>query len=522
MIFKSVLAALALALVPLASVAAIVRSEPVRTDAGLVDGVRESGLSVFKGLPYAQAPVGDLRWRAPRPHPTWKGVRPARVFAPACMQTGVSMPGETPPKVSEDCLYLNIWTPQAKRGANLPVMVWIHGGGFTNGSAAMPLYWGDRLARRGVVVVSLAYRLGPFGFLAHPELTRESGRDSSGDWGLMDQIAALQWVQRNIQGFGGDPGRVTIAGQSAGATSVSLLMASPVARGLFQRAIAQSGGGFEPIALAPDYRLAHAEQTGVAYAASLGARSLAELRKLPAERLLQGQAMAVSHPVLERWVLPIWPYDAYVQGKVADAALLVGSNAEEARSLTDLKTVRAATYAQDIARAWGALPPPLFDGYPHATDAEAKDARAHFERDLRFGWDDWAWARLQAAKRARPVFYYRFNRSPPFPESSPYAGWGPSHFADLWYMSDHLDQDRFGWTAGDRRLAEAMAAYWTNFVKQGDPNGPGLAYWPAFTLAEPRVQQLDDPITTGPVVDRESLERFDAVYSQLRGAPFGR
>lgn len=519
MITRSWTAAVALAL---ALAAGVVHARPVRTEAGLVEGVSEDGLSVYKGVPFAAAPVGSLRWREPRPPVPWSGVRKAQNFAPACMQTGVSMPGETPPKVSEDCLYLNIWTPAHSPDARLPVMVWIHGGGFSNGSASMPLYWGDKLARRDVIVVTIAYRLGPLGFLAHPDLTRESGRDSSGDYGLMDQIEALKWVRRNISGFGGDRERVTIAGQSAGAISVSLLMASPQAHGLFQRAIAESGGGFEPVGLAPDYLLANAEKIGEAYAASLGVQSIAELRRLPADKLLSGRFDSVSHPVIDRYVLPVWPYAVFANGRQNDVPILIGSNAEEARSLINFAAVKAASYDEDIRKAWGPLPPTLYDGYPHATDAEASDARVHFERDLRFGWDIWAWARLQAETGRGRVFYYRFDQSPPFPKDSVYAGWGPSHFAELWYVFDHLDQEPWAWTPADRRLTDVMAAYWTNFAKAGDPNGPGLPTWPGFTAAKGRVLQLGDPIAVGGVVDLPSLKAFDAVYDQVRGVPFGR
>ena len=502
--------------------AGTVHARPVSTEAGFVEGLSEDGLSVYKGVPFAAAPIGPLRWREPRPPVPWSGVRKAQRFAPACMQTGVSMPGETPPKVSEDCLYLNIWTPARSPGARLPVMVWIHGGGFTNGSASMPLYWGDKLARRGVIVVTIAYRLGPLGFLAHPDLTRESGRDSSGDYGLMDQIAALKWVRRNISAFGGDPERVTIFGQSAGAISVSLLMASPQAKGLFERAIAESGGGFEPVGLAPDYLLTNAEKVGQAYAASLGAASITELRRLPAEKLLAGRFYSVSHPVIDRSVLPVWPYAVFAAGRQNDVPILIGSNAEEARSLVDPGAVKAASYDEDIRKAWGPLPPALYDGYPHTTDAEAGDARVHFERDLRFGWDIWAWARLQATTGRGKVFYYRFDQSPPFPKGSVYAGWGPSHFAELWYVFDHLDQEPWAWTPADRRLADAMATYWTNFAKTGDPNGPGLPAWPDFTTANGRVLQLGDRIVVDGVVDLPSLTAFDAVYDGVRGAPFGR
>ena len=226
--------------------------------------------------------------------------------------------------------------------------------------------------------------------------------------------------------------------------------------------------------------------------------------------------------MIDRYVLPVWPYAVFAAGRQNDVPILIGSNAEEARSLVDPGAVKAASYDEDIRKAWGPLPPALYDGYPHTTDAEAGDARVHFERDLRFGWDIWAWARLQATTGRGKVFYYRFDQSPPFPKGSVYAGWGPSHFAELWYVFDHLDQEPWAWTPADRRLADAMATYWTNFAKAGDPNGPGLPAWPDFTTANGRVLQLGDPIVVDGVVDLPSLTAFDAVYDGVRGAPFGR
>jgi para-nitrobenzyl esterase len=236
------------------------------------------------------------------------------------------MPGETPPTVSEDCLYLNVWTSAKTAHERLPVIVWIYGGGYVNGSASMPLYWGDHLANKGVIVVTIAYRLGPLGFLAHPELTLESPHHSSGNYGLMDQIAALEWIQRNIAAFGGDPKNVTIAGQSSGAISVSILMASPRAKGLFQRAIGESGGLFEPLQLAPKYLLTNAERDGEKHAHSLGAASLQELRRLPASQL-SGNSGDVSHPVIEPYVLPVSPYEAFTSARQNDVPLLIGSHA---------------------------------------------------------------------------------------------------------------------------------------------------------------------------------------------------
>jgi para-nitrobenzyl esterase len=500
-------------------VASFAVAQQVVTESGTISGVSESGLSIYKGVPFAAPPIGELRWRAPAPVTTWTGTRKADAFAPACIQEGVSMPGETPPKVSEDCLYLNIWTPAKSVKEHLPVIVWIYGGGYISGSASMPLYWGDQLAHKGVIVVTIGYRLGPLGFLAHPELTRESPHHSSGNYGLMDQIAALEWIQRNIAAFGGDPKNVTIAGQSSGSISVSILMASPLAKGLFQRAIGESGGLFEPVQLAPKFLLANAEQDGEKYATSLGAPSLAKLRRLPAAKLSDPHG-AISHPVIEPYVLPVTPYEAFTAGRQNDVPVLIGSNAEEARAMVDVTHVTAATFESDIARSLGALPPPLVAGYPHATDKEAQQAQLDLERDLRFGWDMWAWARLQAGTGKNPVYYYSFRQQPPFPVGSVYEGWGASHFAELWYVFDHLNQEPWHWTAADRRVAEEISNYWVNFARSGDPNGPGLPAWPAFTNTDAKVLYLGDPVTVGGVASINSLKLVDGVYASVRGAPF--
>jgi para-nitrobenzyl esterase len=500
---------------PLVSAGALVAS----TDSGRVQGKRMGPVAAYLGVPYAAPPVGDLRWRAPAPAASWQGVRDATRFQAACPQRGVSMPGEPVPVTGEDCLYLNVWKPVGT-AARKPVMVFIHGGGYTNGATALPLYGGESLARRGVVVVSVNYRLGALGFLAHPELSAESG-GSSGNYGLLDQVAALQWVQRNIANFGGDPGNVTVFGQSAGAMSVSLLMASPRAKGLFHRAIAQSGGVFEPLQLAPGYRLANAEKDGVAYAAALGASTLAGLRVLPAERLLVGSAGQVSHPVFDTDVLPYTPYEAYVAGRMAKVPVLMGANAQEAQSLVDVTNVRADNFAAELTRAWGPLPPRIAAAYVFTNDVEAKQARLDLERDLRFGWDMWAWARLQAASGTVPAYAYRFTHSPPFPTGSVRAGWGPSHYAELWYMFDHLDQEPWAWRKADRRLAHAMASYWVNFARTGNPNGVGLPYWPAFDARTQQVMGLGEKLAPMAHPDVPTLRAFDQTYDMVRGAPFG-
>jgi para-nitrobenzyl esterase len=512
-------------LVATASIAAVLApslssATIVAPPAGRVRGTNDGVVAEYRGIPYAVPPLGDLRWREPQPVKRWTGVRQANAFAPACMQTGTSMPGEAPPVTSEDCLYLNIWAPSHARRA--PVIVWIHGGGFMSGNASMPLYWGDQLARRGAIVVTFGYRLGPLGFLAYPGLTAESPRHTSGNYGLLDQIAALRWVKSNIAAFGGDPLRVTIAGQSAGAISVSLLMATPSAKDLFARAIAQSGGLFEPIQLAPGYKLDRAEQDGESYARSVGARSVADLRALTAATLLGGSAGSVSHPVIDHAVLPRSPYDAYVAGAQNDVPILVGSNSDEARSLVpDIAGIRAATFEEDITRVWGSLPPALLAAYPHGTDEQAVAARLGFERDLRFGWDMWAWARLQASRSTNPVYYYHFDAQPPFPANSVYSGWGPSHYAELWYMFDHLGQEPWAWTPSDRQLAQTMASYWVNFARNGTPEGPGLPAWPAYTMAKPAAQYLGRAVREGLPGHLETMKVFDGTYAAVRGRPFG-
>lgn len=493
-------------------------AEPiVVVEQGTLRGVDDGDVTVFRGVPFASPPVGDLRWREPRPAQPWSGVRQADRFAPACMQTGASMPGEPPPSMSEDCLYLNVWVPDtAETPGPLPVMVWIHGGGFSNGAASFRLYDGTNLARRGVIVVSIAYRVGPFGFLAHSDLTAESPHGTSGNYGLMDQVAALRWIQDNIGAFGGDPGRVTLFGQSAGAISIAALMASPLTQGLFHGAIGQSGGLFVPIQLAPDWFLENAEQQGERYLKSIGAESVAVARGYDAEALLGGQAGSVSHPVIEPYLLPIPPYERFLAGEQAGVPLLVGSNADEARSLMDPTTVRAETFMSDITARWGSLPAALLEAYPYETDEEARRARLDFERELRFGWDVWIWARLHSQTSASSVYYYHFAHEPPFPAGTPYEGWGPSHFAELWYVFDQLGQEAWHWTPADRDLADIIATYWTNFAKSGNPNGDGVPSWPSFTADTESVLYLTAPVEAGPVPNLRGLRVFDAVYEQIR------
>ena len=462
---------------------------------------------------------------APQPAPTWNGVRRADKFGPICTQTGASVPGAPGESVSEDCLTLCIWRPANAREQKLPVMVWIPGGGFTQESASMPLYWGDALVTRGVVVVTINYRVGLLGFLAHPELSRESGHHSSGNYGLLDQIAALGWIKRNIAAFGGDAERVTIWGQSAGSMAVSLLMASPLARGLFQRAIGQSGGYFVPPAATRSPEglfLKGAEEQGVKLASELGAMSLEALRKLAAEQFLKEHNAGTMHPIIDGYVVPEEPYAAFTAGRQNDVPMLIGSNVDEARPLISGKDVKLATFAEDLGDDWGSkvvrsLAEEYLKIHPAKTDREARAARASFERDLRFGWDMWTWGRMQAKTGRSKVFSYYFAHLPPYPPGSPFADWGAGHWAELRYVFDHLSQEPWSWSDADRALANLMATYWTNFARNGDPNGDGVPVWPGFTTDSERMLHFNDRATVGGVPNLEWLRRLDLRYMELRG-----
>ena len=504
--------------------------QTVRVETGLVEGVPIGESTVYKSIPFAAPPVAELRWRPPQPATPWKGVRRTDKFGPICMSTGVSVPGAAIEAVSEDCLSLSIWTPVKSPQQKFPVMVWIPGGGFTQESASIPLYWGDSLARRGVIVVTVNYRVGMLGFLSHPELTRESPNHSSGNYGLLDQIAALKWIKRNIAAFGGDPSRVTIWGQSAGSMSVSLLLASPPACGLFQRAIGESGAYFVPPAAtysAKELFLKGAEQQGVRLASDLGAASLAALRKLPPEEFLKNGLAGTMHPIIDGYAVPEEPYSAFVAGRQNDVPTLIGSNSNEGNSMIAGVNVKLATFAQDIGNAFGGsvvvrdLAAEYLTYHPATTDQEARESRANFERDLRYGWDMWTWARLQATTGRTKVFSYYFAHSPPYPQGSPFAGWGAGHWAELNYVFDHLNQEPWAWSESDRALANLMTNYWTNFAKTGDPNGDGAPVWPNFTTEGERVLHFDASATVGGVSNLDQLRRLDLRYSGLRTAATG-
>jgi para-nitrobenzyl esterase len=428
------------------------------------------------------------------------------------MQRG-AYPEDAPPEpMSEDCLYLNVWVPATPAAGRLPVMVWIYGGGLLNGSGSTPLYAGDQLARKGVIVVTVNYRLGALGFLALPALSAESPQHVSGNYGLLDQLAALFWVHQNIAALGGDPGRVTVFGQSSGSISISELIASPMAKGLFQRAICESGGLFEPVELAEGFSLHGAEQEGESYVARLGAADLTTLRAKPAAELIA--ARFSPHAVIDGQLLPESPFDAYQEGRQNDIALLLGSNSDEGQLFLHDQPITAANMRHELA---GDFSGPLVFLAGPGTPTDDRDARsrfAAFEGDMRFGWDMWTWARLQAAAH-RTTYFYRFNRTPPYRAGDKYYGWGASHGMEMPYVFDHLGLQPLPWTDTDRRIAETISDYWTNFAKSGNPNAPGLPVWPPFTPTMQQAMLIGDDIAPS-VLPLDGLQRIDRTYRLAR------
>jgi para-nitrobenzyl esterase len=461
-----------------------------------------SGVSSFKGIPYAAAPVGPLRWRPPQPVAPWSGVRPSVVFGPNSIQ-GIVFDDidPRPAGISEDCLYLNIWTPAVGKSHPrmsdlLPVMVWIHGGGFAVGSGAEPRYDGANLAARGIVVVTLNHRLNALGFLAHPELTAESPHRASGNYGMLDIVAALKWVSRNIKAFGGDPARVTIAGESAGSMAVSALMASPLARGLFVRAIGESGALF-PSPSRPDVALADAEQAGLAFARKAGAPSLAALRSMPAQDILAASPGLGFRPIVDGYFLPRAPAEIFAAGDQNDVPLLAGWNKDEGFNFNLLQGNDGKPYVEVVRAIFGDRTDAALAFYPAgAPDVEQASARA-LGGDLVIIHGTWAWIEAQKKTGRSDIYRFRFDRAPLTPEgwfgSRSSADAGAFHAGEILYVFDNLHAFPWLTTPDDRRIADIASSYWLNFVKTGDPNGDALPDWPSYRSGEGSFMAIDVP-----------------------------
>jgi para-nitrobenzyl esterase len=487
--------------------------DPISTDAGLVSGTAGSSteVRVYKGVPYAAPPVGELRWRAPQPAPHREGVLKTDHFGPMCMQSQMGPgPFGAQSPASEDCLYLNIWTAAKSAKEKLPVMVWSHGGGYTMGSGDSPQFDGEALAKKGVILITYNYRLGVFGFFSHPELTKESGKNASGNYALMDLAAVLRWVQKNISNFGGDPSRVTIFGVSAGAGLVANLVGSPQATGLFHRAIAQSGS-WMGIRIGKPMTLAQAEAAGIKTAEALGAKSLSDLRAIPADELLKNGRG--NGPIVDGWFIPTDLSAVYAQGKQNDVDVLLGSNQDEGTFFSRPGGMNADQFIKQSNQRYGALTETFLKLYPAGSDAEAAASQLASFRD-ELGWLMRRWAQIQSTRGKAKAYLYYFTHIPPSPPGTPSRG--ATHGAETSYVFNNMVPANSGWTDLDRKVADALSSYWANFAANGDPNGKGLPTWPAIGKHGNRAMVLGDKIEIGPEPDKARLEFFDTYYSSLK------
>jgi para-nitrobenzyl esterase len=483
---------------------------------GTVQGVIAGNVVSFKGIPFAAPPTGDLRWRPPMPVVSWAGVKQADTFAPGCMQDpSMAVMFGAPPKVKEDCLYLNVWTPARASNERLPVMVWIYGGAFAAGMTSIPLYDGTHLAQKGVVLVSIAYRVGPFGFLATPQLSSEA--KGSGNYGLLDMIAALHWVKKNIELFGGDPTRVTLFGESAGGIAVSMLAASPVAKGLFQRAISESGGYFQPPKYANEggqngLPLKLAEKQGMQFLSNLGTTDIRAARTLSAELIQREAGPALSArfwPVYDSYVLPGDVYEAYQATRFNDTAVLIGTNSDEG-ALFARPGVTTSTFGTEVRDGYDTKASVILAAYPNGTDAEAASSSKNLFRDTAFAWPTWAWARLQSRVSKNPVYVYYFDhRTSASPD-------GATHGAEMAYVFGNLDTRLGPPSAADVALSEHMSSYWVNFARSSDPNGAGLPAWPSFNETTQQVLYFDGTIAAKSIPNLPQLQALNDYYSWRR------
>lgn len=491
------------------------QSTVVTTENGRIEGTtnKTGDIRIFRGVPFAAPPVGNLRWKAPQPVANWTEVRNCKAFGPSPMQakpepfmywSSEFLIPETP--ISEDCLYLNVWTGAKSATEKRPVIVYVPGGGFRSGGGACPIYDGEAMAKKGVVFVTINYRLGVFGFLAHPELSQESGYKASGNYALLDMIAALRWVKKNIAALGGDPGNVTLAGQSAGAFGVNFLTASPLAKGLFQRAIAESGGSFVNSPIRPKITFQEAEQQGVTFAKSLNANSISELRAKSADEILKA-AGGLSAPIVDGYVAPESIYAIYAKGQQNDVPLIVGWNEDDRVSGPPAK---AEVFREQVKKRFGDKTDAYLKAYPAQTDDEAAQSQKASSRDESFGIQDYTWARMQAKTGKAPVYVYNFNRK--LPASTPETQFGAFHSGEIAYAYNNLHTLNRPWEPVDQQLADAVSSYWVNFARTGNPNGKNLPNWPAYKPAAEHVIILDKTIQSQPLPTKPQLAFWEDYY----------
>jgi para-nitrobenzyl esterase len=502
-------------------------TDPIRIETGLISGIpvgENKDVRVYKGIPYAAPPIGDLRWKPPQPAKPWQGVRQATQYGPSCPQPDIleRAYGIKTGPTSEDCLYLNVWTPAKKPDQKLPVMVWIHGGGYIAGSGSSQVYDGQELARQGVIVVTINYRLGPFGFLAHPLLSKESEHGVSGNYGLLDQIAALEWVKRNIAAFGGDPNNVTIFGESAGAGSVCYLMVSPLAKGLFHRAIAQSGSalGQNRHLRQTWYGLEPAEKLGERFAQQLGCETLAAMRAKSAEEILAKSSTELSFffgrgdrfgPIVDGWVVPDDPGAIFEAGEQHKVPLIVGSNADEGTIFTaSLPQMGVDQYKAAVSALYKTHADKVLALYPVDNPNQVRSMVSRLIGDSAFIANARLFARLHS--RTNKVFLYHFTWVRPDQRG---AALGAFHGSEIPYAFGNI---KALVAAGekDRTLAQTMSAYWACFAASGDPNRKGLPEWPAYDPASDRYLELGDPISIKSGLRKQECDLFEKISAERR------
>jgi para-nitrobenzyl esterase len=519
---------LAFGVLALTSTTVTAIADPVRVEQGLLGGKAGNSpeVRVYLGIAYAAPPVGDLRWKAPQPPASWQGVRQATQAPNACWQApyppAAAIYQPKFPAISEDCLYLNIWTPAKSPKDKLPVMVWIHGGGFTRGYGASEAYNGEKLARKGAVIVTINYRLGIFGFFAHPALSAESPHHASGNYALLDQIAALEWVKKNIAGFGGDPGRVTIFGESAGSWSVNALMASPLAKGLFHRAIGESGASFSPMK-----SLAEAEKDGQKLEALAapdvvssksenkpwsGREFIKVLREARPQELVKAMDAEVIKPIVDGYVLPHDIATIFSQGKQNDVPLIAGYNADEGTTLAPQGAkLNLAMFSMGVRQRYGELADQMLKLYPAGSDEQAVNSFYSAYRDQVFGWEMRTWARMATKSGRQPAYLYYFSRRPPGPQSERLRAF---HAAEIAYVFGNFPWP-FPWQDADHKLSDAITSYWVNFASTGNPNGNGVPNWPVYNAAEDQSLEFGDQIAVRANVNKAGLDFFDGYYQAL-------
>jgi len=464
----------------------------VKTLQGIVEGKEDAAVRAFLGIPYAEPPVGDLRWQPPVPAAKWNGVRKTTDFGPHCLQGRIY--GDMNFRDSggsEDCLTLNVWLPAKPASSKLPVMVWIYGGGFVSGTTSEARQDGTHLAQHGLVVVSMNYRLGVFGFLVHPELAKESGRNAAGNYGLLDQLAALGWVHDNIAAFGGDPNNVTIFGESAGSFSVSAQMASPLAKGLFQRAIGESGAAFSRTGLSFESLAVREEKDAKLVKEKLGVSTLAELRAVPAEKLLEvfgkpgPQAFAFG-PDVDGYFLPQSVPAIFAAGKQNQVELLAGWNHDEGSFEIAYSPQKptAESVKANAEKDFGDKAAEFLKLYPTDTPEHVLRSAQDYAGDRFIAFSTWAWMEAESKTGQQPIYRFRFDLGPP-PASANAPQLGAYHSSEIEYVFGQLDSKAgIPWRAEDRELSELMEKYWANFARSGDPNGPGLPKWPVYSAAD--------------------------------------